>query len=499
MGLMFESHEEDDNQDTPLGDTWSSIFGPYVELARTALHGLRSMPLQEFGHHDQLSFLSNVAPLRSELESLLAESLLVVERSGASVAEHGLNAPNWMSNCTGDSKSASRRTLLLGRTRRFFPLFAQAVEDGRISIDHLHVLGSAMNPRVREIMQNIEEDLLKVAETHTVEQWRKELRAMIDYADMDGNEPEQPIRDDEATMILDESGRLSLRGEFYGASAVTIYDLINAEVQRQLKAAKRETQELDLERPSPKALRGRALAEVLLRGGQIGKQTRGHTEAVLILDPRSELHPIRTTDGHDVDPVTATMLLCDADVSSLHLNEHGHPLNYGRTLRFASPEQRWALAVRDGGCVFPGCDKPASWCQAHHVITWERDNGQTDIDNMVLLCQRHHTFVHSNEWDLVPNHLLHDHDDPRHGHDDQGLDHNDCCGGKQRASCTNRNSDSTADSYSCANAAFTLIHRSSQRRRRIMSAQTRHRRRSTQHRGRSNSSSDGDDGDSDAQ
>lgn len=480
---MFESNETDDNQDTSGTDTWASIFGPYVELARTALQGLRSMPLQEFGHSDQLSFLSNVGPLRSELESLLGESLLVVERSGATVAEHGLNAPNWMSNCTGDSKSVSRKALLLGRTRRFFPLFAQAVEDGRISIDHLHVLGSAMNPRVREIMQNIEDDLLKVAETHTVEQWRKELRAMIEYADMDGREPEQPIREDEATMFLDESGRLSLRGEFYGASAVTIYDLINAELQRQLKAAKKETQELGLERPSPKALRGRALAEVLLRGGQTGKPTRGHTDAVLILDPRSELHPIRTLDGHDVDPVTATMLLCDAQVSPLHLDDCGHPLNYGRTLRFATPEQRWALAVRDGGCVFPGCDAPASWCQAHHVLTWERDNGPTDVDNMVLLCQRHHTYVHSNEWDLVPNHRL--------------QDHNDCCGGKQRPGCQNQHIDPGEASYSCDNAPFTLIHRTSQRRRRIMSAQTRHRRSMTRRRGQTSPPSDGDDTDSD--
>lgn len=48
----------------------------------------------------------------------------------------------------------------------------------------------------------------------------------------------------------------------------------------------------------------------------------------------------------------------------------------------------------DKGCSFPGCDRPPSWCQAHHIRHWI-DGGVTDIDNLTLLCERHHHVVHT--------------------------------------------------------------------------------------------------------
>ncbi|MCC6183624.1 MAG: HNH endonuclease, partial [Microthrixaceae bacterium] len=61
-----------------------------------------------------------------------------------------------------------------------------------------------------------------------------------------------------------------------------------------------------------------------------------------------------------------------------------------------------ALAVRDGHCVFPGCDRPASWCDAHHV-TRHTDGGPTTIDNLALLCRHHHGVIHRTGWHMTPN------------------------------------------------------------------------------------------------
>ena len=59
-----------------------------------------------------------------------------------------------------------------------------------------------------------------------------------------------------------------------------------------------------------------------------------------------------------------------------------------------------ALAVRDGGCRFPGCDLPVSRCEAHHVVPWQH-GGTTDPSNLVLLCWRHHhDFAHHPQWQL---------------------------------------------------------------------------------------------------
>jgi hypothetical protein len=79
---------------------------------------------------------------------------------------------------------------------------------------------------------------------------------------------------------------------------------------------------------------------------------------------------------------------------------NGVPLAVGRTRRTVTPAQWAALIIRDKGCNFPGCDRPAGWCQAHHVIWWE-DWGLTDLDNMVLLCDHHHDSVHHHGWDVT--------------------------------------------------------------------------------------------------
>lgn len=74
-------------------------------------------------------------------------------------------------------------------------------------------------------------------------------------------------------------------------------------------------------------------------------------------------------------------------------------LDAGRTERLVSAGQRHALAVRDRGCVFPGCDRPPEWCDAHHVDPWV-GGGRSDLENLVLVCARHHTAIHDG-WHLA--------------------------------------------------------------------------------------------------
>jgi len=77
------------------------------------------------------------------------------------------------------------------------------------------------------------------------------------------------------------------------------------------------------------------------------------------------------------------------------------PLNVGRATRVVHPPaQRAALAVRDGGCVFPGCDRPLAWCDAHHLWHW-LDGGPTDLWNLAMVCRAHHRTVHEEGWQLT--------------------------------------------------------------------------------------------------
>jgi hypothetical protein len=98
-----------------------------------------------------------------------------------------------------------------------------------------------------------------------------------------------------------------------------------------------------------------------------------------------------TTDaGVPVPASVARRWLCDSALQPLVTDPSGrHTLGVGRAQRLATPALRTALALRDRGCVFPGCDVAAHLCDAHHVRPWWA-GGSTDVDNLALLCPHHH-------------------------------------------------------------------------------------------------------------
>ncbi len=101
-----------------------------------------------------------------------------------------------------------------------------------------------------------------------------------------------------------------------------------------------------------------------------------------------------------VGPISATdarILACDARVRPGVLGTAGEPLDIGRSKRTVSLAQKYALTIRDGGCAFPGCDMPVPRCTAHHIVFW-RHHGETKIDNLVLLCTKHHRLIHHSQW-----------------------------------------------------------------------------------------------------
>ncbi len=92
---------------------------------------------------------------------------------------------------------------------------------------------------------------------------------------------------------------------------------------------------------------------------------------------------------------------CNTGIQPVIVDETGDPLKVGREERLFTTKQRVALAVRDGGCRWTGCDRPASYCEAHHIDHWGADEGRTDIDRGVLLCRFHHMQLHNNKWKIT--------------------------------------------------------------------------------------------------
>jgi hypothetical protein len=111
-------------------------------------------------------------------------------------------------------------------------------------------------------------------------------------------------------------------------------------------------------------------------------------------------------EGHPdaVSVATIERHACTAGTITLTVDGHpdnaGQPLNLGREKRLFTRAQRLALAARDGGCRWPGCERPPSWCEAHHIQHWHRDHGNTDIADGLLLCRHHHLLAHNNGWEI---------------------------------------------------------------------------------------------------
>ena len=110
----------------------------------------------------------------------------------------------------------------------------------------------------------------------------------------------------------------------------------------------------------------------------------GHPDAVCVA----------TIERHACTAGTITLTV-DGDPAGA-----GQPLNLGRERRLFTRAQRLALAARDGGCRWPGCERPPSWCEAHHIEHWQRDRGKTDIADGLLLCRHHHLLAHNNGWEI---------------------------------------------------------------------------------------------------
>ncbi|MEO8262906.1 MAG: DUF222 domain-containing protein [Pseudolysinimonas sp.] len=96
---------------------------------------------------------------------------------------------------------------------------------------------------------------------------------------------------------------------------------------------------------------------------------------------------------------TARRLAADAHIIPVVLGGPSECLDEGRAVRLSTEPQRRALAIRDGGCIWPLCEAPPGWCEVAHIVAWA-SGGSTDLDNLMLLCPFHHRRFDNDGWQL---------------------------------------------------------------------------------------------------
>lgn len=114
------------------------------------------------------------------------------------------------------------------------------------------------------------------------------------------------------------------------------------------------------------------------------------------------LRPVaHTTGGATVPGAAIAPLLDDAEIHAWIVDALGNPVGHATGRRHATRIQRLALAIRDGRCVWAGCDQPHSGCDAHHLDEWSTSH-DSRLANLAPLCPNHHRRLHQMGGRLRP-------------------------------------------------------------------------------------------------
>ncbi len=329
---------------------------------------------------------------------------------------------HWVSWRCGIAPVAAREHVRVARRLESLPLVRQAFAEGRLSYSKVRAL-----TRVGEVER--ERDLLALAEHASAAQLERLVRAYRGVVAVERAEPERWVswsHDDDGALLLRarlpaEEGALVVAaletareaaaeraGVSAGASAEALEERdegASAEASRDGEGVFAEVDGDEEEGASAEAPHrcGEALADALVlmadtmlargaaaRTGGDRHQVVVHVDADVLAGSPDAGGRCELADGSPLAPETARRLACDAAIVAL-TQRGGRTLDVGRKTRSIPPALRRALASRDRGCRFPGCDRAR--VDAHHITHWA-SGGATRLENLVHLCRHHHRLVH---------------------------------------------------------------------------------------------------------
>ena len=147
----------------------------------------------------------------------------------------------------------------------------------------------------------------------------------------------------------------------------------------------------------------RSVLKLALRSNEL-PQSGGVPATVLITMTKDQFESgtglAVTSFGQQLQVAEALRLADQATIAWVVHNSAGGVLNYGRKQRVADKRQTLALIARDRGCAFPGCTDPPEWTERHHIQPWSQ-GGETNVNNLCLLCDHHHDRIETGGWQIT--------------------------------------------------------------------------------------------------
>ena len=389
-------------EEITLAERWARIE---AELNAIALSDYERQSPSEARH--------NASALR-RIESRVATHVGAAVRAVTN-ATPGKVASQKLARDFGNDQRAAQRELKDAETTSAAGLAEQAAAGGTISHKHAIVIGKALQDlpadTTTEQRQFAERALIRDAARYSPTDLATRARRITDQyksePDVDADEDrllrrrEALARAKTSFQLWDNhdgtwSGRFTIP-ELNGRIAKTIVDAYTAPRRSHLDPAADPFEPLDKRQ-------GKAFCQMLEVVPTDKLPTSGGTpiRIVVTIDEsklRSKVAAATLATGERLSAGELRRLACNHDILPMVLGSDSVPIDLGRASRLFTKDQRDALAVMDGGCTAPGCDRPPSWCEVQHTEPWAAANGPTDLAKGTLHCNACHHQADQEGWE----------------------------------------------------------------------------------------------------
>jgi hypothetical protein len=349
---------------------------------------LISCDVSKLTDEDLSSLVLDGEALRQVIEAKHAAALAEFDRRRTWELDGARSAAAWLAARTGRRCSAVHRQVRLACAVAGAPAVAALAAE--LSIDHLSLLVSCRSAATLEAYERDEALLIDQARSLSADEFSQLVSAWKQLADPDGS-PRARREDTQAARVhlsrtLD--GWWVLSGLLSPEDGQALHAALETGVDRRLRAA--HDGDPSVEGRPASSLRAEALVDLVAQTMRREPSERSVPDryriALLVRPPDLRLAP--------------STALCDSSVYRVVIGAGSEVLDVGRATEIWPVGLRRAITARDRGCVFPGCDRPPSWCDIHHCTPWSQ-GGHTSLDNGALLCRVHHTFIHQHRWFVV--------------------------------------------------------------------------------------------------
>lgn len=355
-------------------------------------------------------------------QAVLMDATAAAHDTDVARGQGAASTQSWIAQTAGVSHRDAARDVKLAQELQNAPATRQAMDRPGMSPEKARVITGAMDKLPQRLDDSdratIEADLVAKAQKHSVEDLRRAARRSVEIIDRSWAD-----RQEAATLDAEEQ-RAHRKSEFWMRPADAdgmveggfVLPILEADILRSAleshtsprhDCTNQPDDHLLDEKPTYRHKLGRAFTAII---GHLPTESFGnHGGVAATLVVTTDYETLKGdveragTDSHGtrISPDTIRKLACDAGVLPVVLGGDGKVLDVGRQKRLFTVAQRIALAHRDGGCAFPGCDRPPGWTEAHHMRPWAT-GGSTDLADGVLLCARHHRIIHHTGWDVRP-------------------------------------------------------------------------------------------------